>query len=102
MSVQTNTKPLERSNSLRRTARDFVDLFLERWWIGAIAGAIAGVLYVVMQPHRTPVYRTEVSLLFETRHEQVLNMQPVWDLALQNASELNTHMEQMRSKTFFD
>jgi capsular exopolysaccharide synthesis family protein len=102
MSDSTPIKSLERSGSLRRTTRDFIDLFLERWWIGAIVGVIAGVLYVVLQPHRTPMYRTEVSLLFETRRETVLNMQPVWDLALQSASELNTHMEQIRSKTFYD
>ena len=102
MSVTPPNKPKERSGNLRRTVRDFIDLFLERWWIGAVVGLVAGVLYVVLQPHRTPVYRTEVSLLFETRSDNVLNMRPVQELALQSASELNTHMEQIRSKTFYD
>lgn len=101
MSVQP-PKHVERSGHLRRTTRDFIDLFLERWWMGAILGVIAGILYVVLQPHRTPVYRTEVSLLFETKADAVLNMRPIQDNTLQSSNELNIHLEQMKSKTFFD
>ncbi len=102
MSDKPQDKPRSRSGSLRRTTRDFIDLFLERWWIGAIAGVIAGVLYVVLQPHRTPVYRTEVSLLFESRPDTTLGIKPVYETALQTANELNTHMEQLHSRTFYD
>lgn len=96
------SKPKERSGALRRTVRDFLDLFLERWWIGAIVGVIAGVSYVVFQPHHTPVYQSEATLLFETQGENILNMRGVQELALRSANELNTHMEQLRSKTFYD
>ena len=94
------TRP--QGSAFRRTPRDFLDMFLERWWIGALAGAIAAVLIIFFRPHFVPIYRTEVSLLFEARKDRVLNIQEVVDTSLQTATELNTHMEQLRSKTFFD
>ncbi|MBC8038980.1 MAG: polysaccharide biosynthesis tyrosine autokinase [Opitutaceae bacterium] len=91
-----------RNATIRRTPRDFIDMFVERWWIGAIAGAVAATLIIVFRPHFEPIYRTEVSLLFESRKDRVLNIQEVVDTSLQTATELNTHMEQLRSKTFTD
>lgn len=92
-----------RSHSLfRRTPRDFFDLFIEHWWIGAIAGVLAAALLVWFRPHFEAIYTTEVSLLFEARKDRVLNIQEVVDTSLQTATELNTHMEQLRSKTFAD
>jgi len=90
------------SVSIRRTPRDFLDMFLEHWWIGALAGLAAAALVVFFRPHFEPIYRTEVSLLFEARKDRVLNIQEVVDTSLQTANELNTHMEQLRSKTFAD
>ena len=89
-------------SAFRRTPRDFLDMFVERWWIGAIAGTLAAALIILFRPHFVPIYRTEVSLLFESRKDRVLNIQEVVDTSLQTATELNTHMEQLRSKTFFD
>lgn len=91
-----------RHTALHRSPRDYVDMFLERWWIGALAGAGAAALIVIFRPHFEPIYRTEVSLLFEARKDRVLNIQEVVDTSLQTATELNTHMEQLRSKTFAD
>ncbi|HEX2853363.1 MAG TPA: polysaccharide biosynthesis tyrosine autokinase [Opitutaceae bacterium] len=76
-------------------------MFLERWWIGALTGGVAAALIIFFRPHFEPLYRTEVSLLFESRKAQVVNMQNVVETGLQNAAELNTHMEQLRSNTFF-
>ncbi len=87
---------------MHRTPRDFIDMFRERWWVGALAGAVAAILIVLLRPHFEPIYRTEVSLLFEAHKDRVLNIQEVVDTSLQTASELNTHMEQLRSKTFGD
>lgn len=96
------TTPSLSSGSVRRTPRDFLDIFIERWWIGALAGVLAATLIVVFRPHFEPIFRTEVSLLFEARKDRVLNIQEVVDTSLQTANELNTHMEQLRSKTFAD
>ena len=90
------------SPAIRRTVRDYLDMFFEFWWIGALAGAAAAALIIFFRPHYEPIYRTEVSLLFEARKDRVLNIQEVVDTSLQTASELNTHMEQLRSKTFAD
>jgi capsular exopolysaccharide synthesis family protein len=92
--------PKARNGAIRRTPRDYLDLFIERWWIGAIAGSAAAALIILFRPHFEPIYRTEVSLLFEDRKDRVLNIQEVVDTSLQTASELNTHMEQLRSNTF--
>ncbi len=94
--------PRTHSGAIRRTPRDFLDMFVERWWIGALVGTAAAALIVVFRPHFEPIYTTEVSLLFEARKDRVLNIQEVVDTSLQTASELNTHMEQLRSKTFAD
>lgn len=87
---------------IRRTPRDYLEMFLENWWIGTLAGVLAATLIVFFRPHFEPIFRTEVSLLFEARKDRVLNIQEVVDTSLQTASELNTHMEQLRSKTFAD
>lgn len=94
--------PKPRTWAIHRTPRDFLDMFVERWWIGALAGAAAAALIILFRPHFEPIYRTEVSLLFESHRDRVLNIQEVVDTSLQNASELNTHMEQLRSKTFVE
>jgi len=91
-----------RPGGLRRSARDFLDMFAERWWAGALVGLLAAAAIVHFRPHFEPIYRTEVSLLFEARKDRVLNIQEVVDTSIQTASELNTHMEQIRSNTFFD
>src|SRR5688500_15459199 len=87
---QTTSRP----GMFKRSPRDFVDMFLERWWIGALTGGLAAGLVVFFRPHFEPLYRTEVSLLFESRKAQVVNMQEIVETSLQNVSELNTHMEQ--------
>ncbi len=90
------------AGAFHRTPRDYLDMFVERWWIGAIAAVLAAALIIWLRPHFEPIYTTEVSLLFEARKDRVLNIQEVVDTSLQTASELNTHMEQLRSKTFGD
>lgn len=101
-SARSAPRSRPRPTGLRRAPRDFFDMFFERWWIGALAGLVAVVLLVVFRPRFEPIYRTEVSLLFESRKDRVLNIQEVVDTSLQTATELNTHMEQLRSKTFAD
>ncbi len=93
---------MARVGAIRRSPRDFVDMFVERWWIGLIAGALAAGLIVWFRPHFIAIYTTEVSLLFEARKDRVINIEQIVDTSLQTASELNTHMEQLRSKTFSD
>ncbi|MES2695364.1 MAG: polysaccharide biosynthesis tyrosine autokinase [Verrucomicrobiota bacterium] len=87
---------------LSRSPKEFLGMFVERWWIGLIlAVAVAWPIYHY-SPRPSPVYRTEVTLLFESKKNRVLAMQEVVDTTLQTANELNTHMEQLRSKTFLE
>src|ERR1041384_7551639 len=89
-----------RSGSFKRTPRDFLDMFLERWWIGALAGGVAAALIVIFRPHFEPLYRSEVTLLFETKKQRVLDYAEVVEQTVSNPSELATHMEQLRSNPF--
>ncbi len=107
-SVDSSPAPADRpapksgSSSIHRAPRDFLDMFFERWWIGALVGLAAVAVIVIFRPHFEPIYRTQVSLLFESHKDHVLNIEEVVDTRLQTLNELNTHMEQMRSKTFAD
>jgi polysaccharide biosynthesis transport protein len=74
----------------------------ERWLIGLLVGAAAAAAILYFQPERAPLYRTEVYLLFSTKKDRVLNIAEVVDTSLQTTGELNTHIEQLRSKTFFE
>ena len=86
----------------RISAQDIVQMFRERWLLGLVVGAAAAVALAMLLPKQYPVYRSEASLLFETRKDQVLNMPEVVDTNVETLNELNTHLEQLRSQTFFD
>lgn len=96
------SRPADHGVRLKRSPREFVAMFLERWWIGALVGAAAGAAVFHFSPRPEPVYRTEVSLLFESKRNRVLAMQEIVDTTLQGVNELNNHLEQLRSKTFLD
>lgn len=84
------------------TPRSVLNLFIERWWIGLIVGAVGATIFILAQPKQDVVYRTEVKLLFEPRKDKVLNVQEVVDTTTSSAWELNQHIEQMLSTTFYE
>lgn len=77
-------------------------MFLERWWIGAIVAVPLVVLFILLQDKPEIVYQTEASLLFETRANKVLPVQAIVDTTVTRDVELNVHLEQIRSQTFFE
>lgn len=77
-------------------------MFQERWLLALFIGAAAAVAFVILQPAKEPVYYSEVSLLFESRKDRVLNIQEVVETGVHSPNELNIHAEQLRSQTFFD
>jgi succinoglycan biosynthesis transport protein ExoP len=82
--------------------REMWHMFKERWILGLLLGSVAAAAVVMLQLKAVPLYRTEASLLFESRKDRVLNIQEVVDTDVRSAGELNTHIEQIRSQTFFD
>lgn len=86
----------------RLTPADLWRMFRERWLTGLLVGALAAGAIVYFEPERAPLYRSEVSLLFSPKKNRVLNIPDVVDTTLQSAAELNTHIEQLRSKAFFE
>ncbi len=77
-------------------------MFLERWWMGAALALPAVIAFVWLQPKPEIVYRTEASLLFETRQNRVLPVQAIVDTSVTRDGELLVHLEQIKSKTFFE
>ncbi len=96
----TNTTPA--SSALRLAPADLGRMFRERWHLGLLLGAVAAAAIIYFEPAGPPLYRTEVYLLFSPRKDRVLNIPDVVDTSLQSAGELNTHVEQLRSKAFFE
>jgi len=101
MSKKKTSTP-ERSPAFRLSPQDILQMFRERWLLGLIVGLVAAAAFILLQPKEFASFRTEASLLFETRKDRVLNIPDVVDTNVQSVSELNTHMEQLRSQTFFD
>jgi capsular exopolysaccharide synthesis family protein len=94
--------PVSKAAGLSITPAEIWRMFRERWVVGLLLGLCAAAAVVVLQMKEVPVYRTEASLLFETRKDRVLNIQDVVDTDVRSANELNTHIEQIRSQTFLD
>ena len=107
MSKNSKAKPTRRDEQNKAfstlTPRSIFNLFLERWWIGLIVGAAAAAIFILAQPKQDIYYRTEVKLLFEPRKENVLNkVQEVVDTTTSSPLEINHHLEQMESTTFYE
>jgi len=90
------------ANAFRVSPRDILQMFQERWLIGLFAGAVAAIAFVMLLPTKEVLYYSEVSLLFETRKDRVLNIPEVVQTDVNSLNELNIHEEQLRSQTFFD
>jgi len=85
------------------SVRSLLNMFLERWWIGLIAGALAAGIYVLAQPKLDPIYGTEVKLLFESKEKKVLpGLNPVVDTTTTNSLDLHTHITRLHSDMFLD
>jgi uncharacterized protein involved in exopolysaccharide biosynthesis len=85
-----------------KSPKDYINMYREWWPIGLIFGVVVGVGVGAYQFTKPPVYRTEASLLFVSSPDKVLNIQQVVDQSIGNASDLNNHIERIRSQSFFD
>lgn len=90
------------TKSFNFSPRSLLNMFLERWWIGLIAGALGAVAFVLAQPKQEPIYWTEVQLLFEPKEKKVLNITEVVDTTTSSSLDLHTHLARLRSDTFLD
>jgi capsular exopolysaccharide synthesis family protein len=111
--MSKNTKPSKRSDSRNAGAsssnslgsfspKNLLNMFFERWWIGLIVGAAAAAAYILSQPKPEPIYRTEVKLLFEPQKDRVIGITEVVDTTTTNQLQLQMHIEQMYSTTFYE
>lgn len=85
------------------SVRSIVNMFLERWWIGLIAGALGAAIFVFAQPKLDPIYWTEAKLLFESKEKKVLpGIDAVVNTTISSSFDLNTHVTRLRSDMFLD
>ena len=82
--------------------KSLLNMFLERWWIGLIVGAAVAAAFVLAQPKPEPIYKTEVKLLFEPQKDKVIGITEVVDTTTSSALQLQLHIEQMYSTTFYE
>ncbi len=82
--------------------RSILNMFLERWWIGLIAGGVVAGAFLILQPKQVPVYYTETQLLFEAKSKKILNIQNVVDDTITSTVDLNTHLARLHSDRFYD
>lgn len=84
----------------RRSPRDYLLMFRERWYYGVIPAIILMATMVFLESEKEELYETYVSLVFEPKSTRVLDFEAV-DADLSDI-EVNNHLEKLRSQTFFD
>ncbi len=84
------------------TPKSLLNMFLERWWIGLIVGAAAAAAFVLAQPKPEPVYHAQAELLFENQKDRVIGITEVVETTTTSAMQLQLHIKQMQSRSFFE
>ncbi len=82
------------------TPKAILSLFLERWWIGLIVGAICATAYILAQPKLEPVYTSRAALRFETKKANIINMQEVVNTSANSNLDIRLHIRAMETSTF--
>jgi succinoglycan biosynthesis transport protein ExoP len=83
----------------RRSPRDYILMFRERWYYGVIPAIILMATMIFLESRKEELYETYVSLVFEPKATQILDYEAV-DSNL-SAIEINNHLEKIGSQTFF-
>ena len=84
----------------RRSPRDYLLMFRERWYYGVIPAIILMAIMIFRESGKEELYDTYVSLVFEPKTARVLDYDAV-DTTL-SAIEINNHLEKIESQSFFD
>ncbi len=84
------------------SARSLLNLILERWWIGLLVAAVFVTAFILAQPKREPQYEARVKLAFETKSKNILPIAQVRDTVTSSAPELNMHVAELNSETFYE
>lgn len=88
-------------NPFRRSPRDYLLMFRERWYYGVIPAIILMALMIFLESKKEKLYGTHVSLVFEPKSARVLGGYKTVDANL-SSIEINNHLEKIISHTFFD
>ena len=85
----------------RKSPRDYLIMFRERWYYGVIPAIILMAGMVWWESEKEELYQTYVSLVFEPKSTRVLEDYAAVDANLSEI-EVNNHLEKILSQTFFD
>ena len=83
----------------RRSPRDYLLMFRERWYYGVIPAIILMAAMIFLESGKEELYQTHVSIIFEPKAARVLDYDAV-DSNL-SGTELNNHLEKIKSQSFF-
>ena len=85
----------------RRSPRDYLIMFRERWYYGVIPAIIIMATMIFLESGKKELYETYVSLVFEPEASEVL---AGYDPTANSFSqvEINNHLEKIISQSFFD
>ena len=83
----------------RRSPRDYLLMFRERWYFGVIPAIILMATMIFLESGKEELYRTHVSLVFEPKSKRVLDNYEAVDANLSGV-EINNHLEKINSQTF--
>lgn len=85
----------------RRSPRDYLLMFRERWYYGAIPAILIMATMIFLESRKDEVYETYVSLVFEPKSVTVMENIEAVDATLSEI-EINNHLEKLISRAFFD
>lgn len=103
MNVPAPLPPVASTQARRLVPSELWRMFRERWLIGLLAGTAAAALVVYLEPGGPPEYRSEVYLVCSPRRgDPAQNANAFYDSRSQSSTVVSTHIEQLRSKAFFE
>lgn len=85
----------------RRSPRDYLIMFRERWYYGVIPAIIIMATMIFLESGKKELYQTNVSLVFEPDASEVLAGYDPQNYSFSKV-EINNHLEKIVSQSFFD
>ena len=98
--INKKAKRIQFEDLFVRSPREYILMFKERWYWGILPALCAAVLVIFLEFRKTPVYKTEASIHFETRDTSPITTTDSRSNQL-TATDLNNHIQKLRSRDYF-
>ncbi|MDG2166876.1 MAG: polysaccharide biosynthesis tyrosine autokinase [Opitutales bacterium] len=84
----------------RRSPRDYLIMFRERWYYGVIPAIIIMATMIFLESGKKELFETYASLVFEPKSERLLDEYKIKGDSFSKV-EMNNHLEKIASQSFF-